>query len=87
MQIHQPRCPKCGGDMEQGYLLEFGQGCFFQASWVRGPAKRAKGLSRPLADPGRSLAVAVGGLHPLAIDTYRCPGCGYLESYAPDRPS
>ena len=57
--------------MEQGYLLEFGQGCFFQASWVRGPAKRPKGLSRPLADPGRSLAVAVGGLHPLAIDTYR----------------
>jgi hypothetical protein len=72
--------------MQEGFVLDFGQGCFFQASWVAGPAQRPRGWGqRPGGEPGRSLAVNPGGAAPIPIDTCRCRECGYLESYARNR--
>jgi hypothetical protein len=65
-------CPKCSGQMEDGFTLDHTHGENLQAAWVEGPPKRSfwAGLKVPRAIQ-----------HP--ITTYRCPGCGYLESYAP----
>ena len=65
-------CAKCGGRMEQGFVPE------------------AKGQSREISTwvegvPETSLwtGIKTGGRKNLAIETWRCGRCGYLESYAP----
>jgi len=67
-----PTCPKCSGRMEDGFTLDHTHGEKLQAAWVEGPPKHSfwTGLRAPRAIQ-----------HP--ITTYRCTGCGYLESYAP----
>ena len=65
-------CPKCGGRMEQGFLLEQRDGNMKDSTeWVEGaPQKKWYGL-------------AVRGKRKLVIESWRCGRCGYLESYAP----
>jgi ribosomal protein S27AE len=64
-------CPKCSGQMEDGFTLDHTHGENRQAAWVEGSPQRSfwMGLKAPRA-----------GQH--AITTYRCSKCGYLESYA-----
>ena len=60
------RCPKCGAEMEQGFILEHRKA----VCWIAG---------RP--EPS-----FLGDIHSIGeqrhIESYRCLGCGYLESYA-----
>ena len=65
-------CPKCGGRMDQGLLLELKDGNQKAVTeWVEGaPRKKWWGLSYK-------------GSKRLEIETWRCGRCAYLESYAP----
>ena len=65
-------CPKCGGRMEAGILIDEGHGIKKQATWTEGmPAKSfwVGGLKVPEEDR-------------VPITVYRCERCGFLESYA-----
>ncbi len=60
-------CPKCKQQMQEGYLADEAS----VARWYGGPPKRWLGM--PLVRWAKTQ---------LPITTYRCPSCGYLESYA-----
>ena len=65
-------CSKCQSPMQPGYLLEEGHGNERSiTAWVEGQPQKSfwMGLKTPRQK--------------LATRTYRCTGCGYLESYAP----
>ena len=60
-------CPRCHVRMQAGYLAEEAR----QAHWYEGLPKYWLGL--PAFRWARTQ---------VPITTYRCPSCGYLESYA-----
>jgi predicted nucleic-acid-binding Zn-ribbon protein len=64
-------CPKCSGRMEEGFVLDRTHGANLQSTWVAG-------------FPTRSFwtGLKLRGLPTLPVTTFRCSGCGYLESYA-----
>jgi predicted nucleic-acid-binding Zn-ribbon protein len=64
-------CPKCSGRMEEGFVLDRTSRANLQSTWVGGlPAKSFwTGLK-------------LKGLATIPVTTFRCSGCGYLESYA-----
>jgi hypothetical protein len=66
-------CPKCNGSMEPGLMLDRKDWATeLQVRWVGGeptPKTFFGGLN--LKDQ-----------EPLPVTTYRCEGCGYLESFA-----
>jgi hypothetical protein len=67
-----PKCPKCQTEMEAGWVMDRGHGDFVRlATWVQG-------------EPERSfwMGMKVSGKKQLQVQTFRCPQCGYLESYA-----
>jgi Domain of unknown function (DUF6487) len=59
-------CPKCGAEMQPGFILEHRKAL----RWIAGEPKTSF-----LGDVG-----ATGEQR--HIESYRCVGCGYLESYA-----
>jgi Domain of unknown function (DUF6487) len=65
-------CPRCGGSMEPGYMVDEGYGKKLVSTWVAG-------------EPQKSFwtGIQLWGKERLQVATYRCRGCGYLESYAP----
>ena len=77
-------CPKCGGDMEEGYATEHTTinlitKVVIQHSWLPGaPAlNRYGGIDEKRTDSSKALPIAL----------YRCGQCGYLESFARPRNS
>jgi len=67
-----PVCPKCSVALERGVVVDHAHyGLPMLQSWVAGVATKHwfTGLQVPR---GRKMPVA----------TWRCPSCGYLESYA-----
>jgi hypothetical protein len=66
-------CPKCAGHMESGFMIERGGGPRDrQVRWVEG-------------EPIPTLwfaGVKIQDQEPIPVTTYRCSGCGYLESFA-----
>ena len=64
-------CPRCGGSMEAGYVVDEGHGTRTVAKWIAG-------------EPERSMwtGLKTRGKDKLEITTYRCRRCGHLESYA-----
>jgi hypothetical protein len=65
------QCPKCNSAMEQGFVLDNSYGERIVSQWVPGA---------PLTSFWTGTKVPDKELVP--IGTYRCSGCGYLESYA-----
>ena len=66
-------CAKCGGRMEPGYMLEYTQHSSYRVSqWVQGAPERG------------FWGIKLRGRKRLAMETFRCQRCGYLESYAPE---
>lgn len=66
-------CPKCQRSMEKGYVADLAYGVVMQSAWTPGEPVRRRFL---------------GGIQwnrsgNVPIVTYRCTGCGYLESFAP----
>jgi hypothetical protein len=67
-------CPKCGGRMEPGFLLELKDGNQKTVTeWVEG-----------VPEKGWFGTTSTRGKRRLAIQTFRCTRCGLLESYAPE---
>ena len=64
-------CPRCAGSMEPGYILDETYGKVGSEKWVEG-------------EPQYSIwtGLRLRGKQRLQVTTYRCRGCGYLESYA-----
>jgi hypothetical protein len=71
MPATSPKCAKCGTLMEEGFILDSTYGGRDQSTWIQGPPEF-----------GRWTGVKVRGRVMLPVTTYRCPKCGYLESYA-----
>ena len=70
-----PICPKCSGPMEPGFIRDRAAGgANLQAKWVEGLPTQS------FWPPGDR--VNMEGREPVPVTTFRCGGCGYLESYA-----
>ena len=66
------KCPKCKREMEEGFIADFyGGGTARPGKWVEGQPE--KSFWTGIKTSGKEL---------IRITTYRCTGCGYLESYA-----
>ena len=63
-------CPKCGGSFTEGFVVDETHGAHGVASWVEG--EPAKSFWTGIKIPGEKIA----------IRTWRCNRCGYLENYA-----
>jgi hypothetical protein len=65
-------CPKCNIQMQQGYILDsmYGNLVTTTSKWSKGEPKKILSFALPSADKKST-----------EITTYRCPECGYLESY------
>jgi hypothetical protein len=75
MTRHNHKCPKCDGDMEQGFTVDMGTG-----DWSIGARHVSKWAP---GHPTRSLLFKTRvPRNSLPIGTFRCSTCGYLESYA-----
>lgn len=64
-------CPKCDGEMVQGFVLDHQYGSFQLASWIPGGPKSSFWFGIKV---DRKKAIPIG--------TFRCSSCGFLESYA-----
>ena len=64
-----PNCAKCGTPMLQGVIVDSNGDLGY---WVQGEAVR-KFLGLRRIPKGRRYEII----------TFRCPGCGYLESFTP----
>ena len=64
------RCLRCDGEMEPGYVLDYGLDRIEPARWVEGPPET--GL----------LGTTTRGKRQHRISTFRCSRCGWLESFA-----
>ena len=71
MSLKSPACPKCSHSMEQGFVMDYMEGARKVDQWARGAPKKSfwTGTKMPEDDL-------------IPIGTFRCPVCGYLESYA-----
>jgi ribosomal protein S27AE len=65
-------CPKCGGEMNQGFVIDAGDSGSHRASkWQAGTPQKSfwTGIKLSKADQHE-------------VVTWRCGRCGFLESYA-----
>jgi predicted nucleic-acid-binding Zn-ribbon protein len=67
-----PKCSKCGGEMQEGFVPDEDFSKRWVSRWVAG--KPEQGL---LGHP------KVSGKQHYSILSFRCSKCGYLEFYAP----
>jgi Domain of unknown function (DUF6487) len=71
MQEKKLSCPKCHGEMEEGFIADQTYGGVRVSKWVEGVPKKSFWSGTKM-----------WGKEQVQIRTYRCAGCGYLESYA-----
>jgi ribosomal protein L37E len=72
MSENELKCPRCGGDMDLGLVVDRGDYSIPEvANWVEGMPERS--LWSGLKTKGRET---------YPVRSYRCEKCGYLESYA-----
>ena len=65
-------CPKCQRSMEEGFLLDKGHmDLASTAEWLEGVPEKSFWSG-----------IKTKGRERLPVRTFRCTGCGYLESYA-----
>jgi Domain of unknown function (DUF6487) len=61
------KCPKCGAEMQEGFILEQR----IPVRWIAGKPETSF-LGR----------IKAGGREQRHVESYCCVGCGYLELYA-----
>lgn len=66
------QCAKCGGSMTEGFTVDNTHGGRNASSWAEGEPVPSFWVGVKL--PGKVVA----------IHSYRCNRCGYLENYAPE---
>ena len=64
-------CPKCRGEMVRGFILDLSFPQVAVSHWVEGLPEKSL-VSGTKVPTGKDMPTA----------TFRCAGCGYLESYA-----
>ena len=64
-------CPKCRQRMEEGFVQDQDYGSSHASKWVEGAPEKSFWTGTKTA-----------GKKQVQVATYRCTGCGYLESYA-----
>ena len=65
-------CPRCGTRMDEGFLLERGDSDSASTTrWVEGRPEKSRWTGLKLKD---RLVIP--------LRSFRCIGCGYVESYA-----
>ena len=68
------RCPKCSGLMVQGFIVDYHGSKFCRVSnWVEGPPGKPTWFGTTVPTPAEKC---------IPVGTFRCSGCGFLESYA-----
>tara|TARA_R100000789_G_scaffold100209_1_gene109244 strand:- start:1202 stop:1471 length:270 start_codon:yes stop_codon:yes gene_type:complete len=70
-------CPKCNGEMIQGYVLDKSVGGVSSSQWAEGKPVRRTYFGFVVAEIKIPKSEEV-----IPIGTFRCQSCGYLESYA-----
>jgi hypothetical protein len=63
-------CPKCGGDMNWGYIVDNALTKLVASQWASGSPQWSFWTGTKQTS------------EPLPIAAFRCSSCGYLESYA-----
>jgi hypothetical protein len=63
-------CPKCGGQMERGFIIDHSHTARAVSQWAAGTPKSSFWQGTKLPDESQP------------IGTFRCSSCGFLESYA-----
>jgi hypothetical protein len=64
-------CPKCRTRMEEGFIKDETYGQVLASKWVEGAPEKSFWTG-----------TKTRGKEQVEVRTYRCTGCGYLESYA-----
>jgi hypothetical protein len=65
------QCPKCKGEMVQGFVADYSMAAALVASWHAGhPKKKLVGHTKAPRAEG------------VSIGAFRCQECGFLEFYA-----
>ena len=64
-------CPKCQGQMQEGFILDHSQAHRLVSRWIAGSP-----------EPGFWFGPKVYGKEQHPIQSYRCTSCGFLELYA-----
>ncbi len=70
-----PQCVRCGVEMKAGFRADMAQGVLFQERWIPGPPEKSWWTKQVPLGQFKSA---------LTVTSFRCPSCGYLESYAFD---
>jgi len=65
------KCPKCDGEMQEGFILDWTEGGRLASSWVAGKPEASFWMG-----------TKIDGKEQHHIQSFRCTKCGYLESYA-----
>ena len=65
-------CPKCKGEMAQGFIMDVYQMGMVVSQWTEGAPQKTFFLGTKY--PPEEKRIPVG--------TFRCVSCGFLESYA-----
>lgn len=72
--MEAPKCPKCEGNMEEGYMLDYTDYGILQGQW-----RTREGVDRKVLFGFKSIPQPKTQLQ---VTTFRCVKCGFLESYA-----
>jgi hypothetical protein len=65
-------CPKCGAAMTRGFVVDHNMGAATVGLWVEGEPMHSRWGNGVRTPRESSIPVA----------TFRCVGCGFLQSYA-----
>lgn len=76
--VRNLNCSRCGGMMQTGFIRDTSQNATVQSYWVEGEPQNTRFLGMDMG------TLSLKNRTQLAVVTYRCTVCGYLESYAPD---
>jgi hypothetical protein len=71
MNTETSRCPKCNGEMLQGFVIDRTERRIFVSGWFEGAPKSSFWWGTSAPEVNR-----------FPIGTFRCSACGFLESYA-----
>jgi formate dehydrogenase maturation protein FdhE len=65
------KCPDCGGEMVEGFILDLADSALRVPRWLRGSPERSAWTGVKTKDTECR-----------PVETYRCTKCGLLRSYA-----
>jgi len=69
----------CGGELEQGFIPDFGSLAAWATVWVPGNPNLKKSFLERVKSGG---GVSVDGSEALALEAHRCNQCGMVQLFA-----